>query len=186
MLTITIPSDELYDEANNEFIIRPEVTLHMEHSLVSLSKWEEKFHKAYSTDEQKTSDEYFAYIKCMCLDTDVDESVFERLTSDNIKAINDYISDEHTATKVFDLKKSKTTASHQKYTSEIIYYQMIVRQIPLELEHWNLNRLFTFIRVYDIEQAKQSGSHGKMTPSEYRSWQRSQNEARRRKLHTRG
>ena len=185
MLTLVIPGEELFNEETNEFIQTESVTLHLEHSLLSLSKWEEKFHKPYLGDEKKTNDEYLSYIACMSLDELDDYSVLERLTDDNVKAINKYLTTKHTATTINYLKEKKSNKkSSRTITSELLYYQMVARAIPFECERWNLDRLLMLIQVYDVEQASTDKS-GRMSRSESRDWQHAEN-MRRRKKHGKG
>ena len=107
MLRITIPlGEEYYDEATNEFIYPEEQTLELEHSLVSLSKWESKWHKPFLSKDEKTAEETIDYIKCMTLTQNVDDNVYNLLTIDNIKKVNEYISAPMTATTFNDSNKN--------------------------------------------------------------------------------
>jgi len=151
MLTITVIGDELYDEITNEFTTVGDVVLQLEHSLISLSKWESKFEKPFLGRGEKTKEEVFEYLKCMVLTEDVAPEVYLRLSRENIQEINDYI----------DTKQSATTFSeHQKnsgmgetITSELIYYWMVALNIPFECQYWHLNRLFSLIRVCGIKNS---------------------------------
>lgn len=148
MLTITISGNELYDSTNNEFIYIPETTLKLEHSLVSVSKWECMYKRPFLSDKTgpKTSKEILDYIQCMSIE-EVDPLVIQSLTYDQQKRIIEYIDDKCTAT---TFKKNRHGRSTNSYTtSEIIYWEMITLGIPIECENWNLNRLLTLIRVCD-------------------------------------
>lgn len=151
MLQITIPATELWDEEKEEFITAgKEQVLTLEHSLVSLSKWESKWCKAFLNPKlEKTDVETIDYIKCMTITQNVDSSVYERLTRTNIEAINAYIDSPMTAT-TFSNHSSKG-GSKEIVTSELIYYWMISFNIPMECQKWHLNRLLTLIRVCDIK-----------------------------------
>lgn len=150
MLKIIIPAIEQYDEINNEFLYSEEQTLCLEHSLVSLSKWESKWHKPFLSKDEKTITETIDYVRSMSLTT-IDDKAYDLLTNDNIKQIRDYIDEEMTAT-TFSNEKSKTT-NREVITAEIIYYWMIALNIPFECQHWHLNRLLTLINVCNIKNS---------------------------------
>ena len=179
MLKITVPGLELYDEENNEFINYKDQTLQLEHSLVSISKWEAKWHKPFLSDEDKTLEEIIDYIKCMTITQNVKSDVYDRLTSDNIQTINDYIQDSMTATTFSDDKK---TGKKEIVTSEIIYYWMVTYNIPMECQKWHLNRLLTLVKVCTIKNSPPK----KMSNSEIISRNKALNAARRKKLNTKG
>lgn len=149
MLKITIPAQELYDEKENKIIkASKETTIQLEHSLVSISKWESKWQKPFlSSDEdyQKTHDETIDYIKCMTITQNVDPNVYNYLTVQNIKEVQDYIASPMSATTI----KSLTTGMTKKQiiTSELIYYWMVANGIPFDCEKWHLNRLIKLIQI---------------------------------------
>lgn len=146
MLTITVPSQEFYNEETEMFFQTNEYTLKLEHSLLSISKWESKYHKPFlskSDNDKRTPQEMLDYIKCMTLNTNVPSMVYDVLTKENIYAINDYITDSMTATTV----KKSMGPNTQIVTSELIYYWMTAFNIPFECEKWHLNRLMTLIKV---------------------------------------
>ena len=149
MLRITIPSAELWDEQNQEFIQTKEQTLQLEHSLVSLSKWESRWCKPFLTKKEKTYEETVDYIKCMTLTQNVSPDVYQYITNGNIKEINDYIDAPMTATTIHDETNGKP--NREQVTAELIYYWMIALNIPFECQKWHLNRLLTLIRVCDIK-----------------------------------
>lgn len=148
MLEITISSIELYDEINEEFIFSKEQKLQLEHSLVSLSKWESKWKKPFFSGN-KTREETLDYVKCMTINKNVDSSVYNFLSSKNIEDINSYIEDSMTATTFSKMEKHNPKS--EVITSEIIYYRMIALNIPFECQKWHLNRLITLIAVCSIK-----------------------------------
>lgn len=150
MLQIIIPATEGWDDEKQEFVaLGKEQVLQLEHSLVSISKWESKWHKSFLHTKAKTEEEVLDYIKCMTLTQNVKPEVYTRLTADNIKQINEYIEDPMTATYFSEEKGGKT--SRECVTSELIYYWMIALNIPIKFEKWHLNRLLTQIRVCNIK-----------------------------------
>lgn len=181
MLKIVVPGkQELWDEKNEVFIHinDKDVVLRLEHSLISISKWEAKYHVPFLSSN-KTDAQILDYIKCMALN-DVDEDVYSRLTPENIRAINAYIADPMTATTVHDNATNKR--SNEIVTSELIYYWMIAYGIPVEFEKWHINRLIMLIRVCSAKNSTDQ----KMTKNEILSRNRALNAARRAKLHTKG
>lgn len=181
MLEITIPEKELWDESKQEFIHTKEQTLRMEHSLVSLSKWESKWKKPFLGKDTRTFEETIDYIKCMTVTQNVDPDVYKCLSADNIKKINEYINDTMTAT-TFSNNGQKGGSNGEVLTSELIYYYMIASNIPFECQKWHLNRLITLIRVCSIKNQPPK----KMGKGELMKRNASLNAARRKQLNSRG
>ena len=180
MLEITIPATELWDETNQQFINTKEQTLRLEHSLVSLSKWESKWCKPFFSKQEKTFEETVDYIRCMELNKNLSPDTYKYLTSKNIKDINAYIDAPMTATW---FSKSKSDSwSREQITSELIYYWMIALNIPFECQKWHLNRLLTLIRVCSIKNQPAK----KMSRREIMSRNAALNAARRRQLSSNG
>ncbi len=150
MLRITIPGVEQWDEAKQEFIYTKEQTLSLEHSLVSVSKWEAKWHKPFLSKSDKTIEETIDYVRCMTLTQNVDSQIYNYLTNDNISQVNQYIAEPMTATWIQE-EKGKPTPMRKQVTSELIYYWMITLNIPMECQKWHLNRLLMLIRVCNAE-----------------------------------
>ena len=148
MLKVTIPSVELYNQETCEFYVVPEKHLTLEHSLVSISKWESKWKKPFLGREQKTQEETLDYIRCMTITQNVDPEVYLRIPADILQQIMDYIDDPMTAT-TFSADQGKP--NREIITSEIIYYWMVALNIDMKLETWHLNRLLTLIRVCSIK-----------------------------------
>ena len=190
MFELKIDAKEGWDASKNEFVQTKPMTLCLEHSLVSLSKWEAHFRKPYLSTDNKTKEEILYYIKCMTITQNVDPKVYELLGEEDFRQINEYISDTATAT-WFTEKKAEGSApvkqNKQIITSELIYYWMVSYRIPFECQKWHLNRLLTLIRICNVEEAKQSGKNGgKMSKRDILSQNKALNAARRQKLNTKG
>ena len=180
MLEIIIPATEQWDEKNQEFITSKEQILRLEHSLVSLSKWESKWCKPFLSRENRTMEETIDYIKCMTLTQNVDDHVYNLLTIDNIKKVNEYISAPMTATTFSD--SNKKSGGNEIITSELIYYWMISLNIPFECQKWHLNKLFTLIKVCSIKNQPPK----KMSKKDIMSRNAALNAARRKQMNTKG
>ena len=152
MLQLVIPlSPEGWDAEKEEFIEPKTVTLQLEHSLVSLSKWESKWHTAFLAKKNLTVEEIVDYVKCMTITQNVNPDVYRYLTTDNINQIKEYIESPMTATTFPEEKTSGK--SKEIVTSELIYYWMIALNIPFECQKWHLNRLLTLVRVCNVKNA---------------------------------
>ena len=184
MLKINVPlTDERWDEKNEEFIEVKYQTLQLEHSLISLSKWESKWRKPFLTHDKKTLEETIDYIRCMTITQNIQPNVYDRITDDIIRQVNEYIENPMTATWFTDSKGNKSSKRNtEQTTSELIYYWMITCNIPFECQKWHLNRLLTLIQIYDAKNNKDN----KMTPKEVKDSYRALNEARRKKYNTKG
>lgn len=180
MLHIKITSKEYWDEKKEEFVtIGKEQELQLEHSLVSISKWETKWHKPFLTKEPKTDEEMIDYIKCMTITQNVDPDIYNHLTNSILQQINNYIADSMTAT---SFSKENQQPNRETITSELIYYWMIANNIPMECQKWHINRLLTLIRVCSVKNAPPK----KMGKRELASKYAALNAARRQRFNTRG
>ena len=154
MLTIKVEPKEVFNERSLEFDSIPGAELHLEHSLISLSKWESKWKKRYLTYDEKethTIEEILDYISCMSTDRKpIDPKVIKNLEPEVIKKVLDYIADPHTATKIYDMRQNQNSRP-EKLSSELIYYYMIYYGIPWEAEKWHLNNLMMLIRICNIK-----------------------------------
>lgn len=180
MLPIHIPATEQWDETKQEFVSTKAITLQLEHSLVSLQKWESKWHKAFLSKKEKTAEETIDYIKCMTITQNVSDDVYSCLTQENINEINAYIENPMTATYFSDQDNNKT--NRETITAELIYYWMIALQIPIECKKWHLNQLLTLIRVCNIKNQPPK----KMSRREIMSRNAALNAARRKQMNTKG
>lgn len=180
MLQLTIPAVEQWDEGRQEFVYTKEQTLELEHSLVSLSKWESKWCKSFLSNNEKTYEETMDYIKCMTVTKNVDPEVYSRLTNKNIDEVDKYIRAQMTATYFSEDKKGK--GAREIVTSELIYYWMIALNIPFECQKWHLNRLLALIKVCDIKNQPPK----KRSKKEIMSRNAALNAARKKKLNTKG
>lgn len=179
MLQITIPAmNDLWDERNQQFLSIKETTIQLEHSLLSISKWESKWNKSFINTKDKTEEELIDYIKCMTITKNVDPNIYVCLTAENIQEIVNYINAPMTATTIRDTGKS----NHEIVTSELIYYWMISLNIPVKFEKWHLNRLITLIRVCSIKNQPVK----KMSRGEIMQRNAALNAARKKRWNTKG
>lgn len=173
MLRIYIPLAEGYDEKEKKFVTTESFPLDLEHSLVSLSKWESKWEKPFLEEKTKTEEQLQDYTRMMIIGEFPPEEILGKLSEDNIREINAYIASNQTATWFNERQPSRR--SREVVTAEIIYHWMIILNIPFECQYWHLNRLVTLIRVCSIKNAPKH----KMTRTEAMAQQRSLNAARR-------
>ena len=181
MLKIEVPiSPEGWDEIKEEFV-EPEVkVLQLEHSLVSLSKWESRWNKPFLTKQEKTEAELLDYIKCMTLTQNVNPDIYFHLSKENVEQIKNYIDAPMTATTF--RRDNRGGSNREQVTAELIYYWMIALNIPFECQKWHLNRLLTLVRVCNIKNQPSK----KMSKRELMSRNRALNEARKKRLNTKG
>lgn len=180
MLQIIIPETQQWDEAKEEFVYTKEYVLNLEHSLISLSKWESKWCKPFLSKKEKTFEETVDYIKCMTINPNMDPEAYRCLTREQIQQITDYIAAPMTATYFSDTQKGRRNG--EEVTSELIYYWMIAAQVPFECEKWHLNRLLTLIRVCNVKNQPPK----KMSKKAITNRNAALNAARRQQLGTNG
>lgn len=180
MLQIIVPGAEAWDDKNQEFLYTKEQSLQLEHSLVSVSKWESKWCKPFLSNQDKSVEEILDYIRCMTLTQNVDPNIYNCLTQDNIDKVNRYIESPMTAT--YFSEDPNGRKSREVITSELIYYWMVALNIPFECQKWHLNRLLTLIRVCNIKNQPPK----KRSKREILSRNAALNEARRKQLNTKG
>ena len=180
MLTLIVNSEEFYDEISEEFTSVPDVVLELEHSLVSLSKWESKFKKPFLGPNDKTLEETMGYIEAMVISNNCDSSILSRLTNEHFTKINDYIASPESATTFGTQQKGR--GNSEVITSELVYYWLISFNIPFEFETWHLNRLFSLIQICNLKNTNPK----KMPKNEIAARNRALNEQRKAQLNTRG
>ena len=183
MLQLTIElSPEGWDEAKEEFVDGKSQTIQLEHSLVSLSKWESKWCKPFLSQSERTIEETIDYIRCMTITQNVKPEVYNHLSNKNIEEVNAYIQNPMTATWFTEDKMTKGRPNSEQTTNELIYYWMIVNNIPKECEKWHLNRLLTLIRICHVK----NNPDKKMSKRETAAYYAALNAQRKKKFNTKG
>lgn len=176
MLEIEVVLDEAYNETTSEFVTNRKHTVRLEHSLVSVSKWESIWEECFLAKKEKTSEQILSYVELMLLDDNLPPEVFKKLIDNELEKVRRYVAAPMTATKLHT--DPNAPGSRETITSELIYYWMISMKIPVEFEHWHLNRLITLIRVINLKNTPKK----KMSLNERRAL----NRARLSQNHTRG
>lgn len=182
MLQITIPERDYFDDSRQEFLYFPETKLTLEHSLISLSKWESKWKKPFLSKEPKTLEESVDYIRCMTLDKNVKDNAYMAIDPNTFEKISAYINDSMTATWFNESKMGRGGGRGQTVTSELIYYWMIAFNVPFECQKWHLNRLLTLIKICEIKNQPSK----KMKQKDVYAQNRALNAARKKNLNTNG
>jgi hypothetical protein len=167
MLEIDVVLEESYDETNEKFVVSNSVTVQLEHSLVSLSKWESLWEEPFLSNKDKTQKQTLSYVELMLVDPNLSPEVFRKLVENHLEQVKDYVGASMTATKV--PVDPNAPPSREIVTAELIYYWMISMNVPVEFEHWHLNRLMTLIRVINHKNTPKK----KMTSKERRDLNRS-------------
>lgn len=176
MLSLTVRFPKGWVEEKQEFVeLHKPVTIQLEHSLVSISKWEAIWQKPFLGESRHSPEEVMSYIKCMTITQNVDPMVYDYLSKGNIQRIAKYMDSPMTATWFSD--RQKRAPSSEVVTSELIYYWMIAFNIPFQCEKWHLNRLLTLVRVCEAKAAKKE----KMSKRDEAAQRHALNEARRAK-----
>lgn len=180
MLEITIPATDLWDESNQEFISVKECTLKLEHSLVSISKWESKWHIPFLSKEPISEEANRDYIRFMTLNKNVDPNVYYCITPDIYNQIEKYMEDSMTATTF--RKDQNRKINNEQVTAELIYYWMITLGIPIEFQKWHINKLLTLIRVCNVKNTPTKKRSKKEIANDYAAI----NAKRRKEWNTKG
>lgn len=183
MLEITIPGGEFYNAETNRFSYTRDTKVQLEHSLLSISKWESKWKKPFLDGKRRTRPEFIDYVRCMSLTKNVDPKVYQNLTNENVAKIELYMDDTMSATVIRE--QGNQNRSREPITSELVYYWMTACQIPFECEKWHFNRLMTLIRLCN-KKNEQAVPGKKTKQSDLYSKYRAMNEANRRKYNSRG
>ena len=180
MLQVKVPGIDGWDERTEQFITLPDTTITLEHSLISISKWESKWHIPFLGKDQKTPEQIIDYIKCMTITPNIKDEVYDRIPKDQIDIILGYINDSMTATTIKERGGPKR--SREIVTSELIYYWMVALQIPFECQKWHINRLMMLIQICEIKNQPDK----KMSKRSAMQQNAALNAARRQKAHSRG
>jgi hypothetical protein len=183
VLQITVPQGEYWDEAKEEFIYTKGGILKLEHSLISISNWESRWHVPFFDTRDKTEEQTLDYVRCMTVNaSSVNPDLYNHLSMKNVNEINAYIEDPMTATIVRGSQFGKEKTTGEFITSELIYYWMIQYGIPVEFEKWHINRLIILIRVC----SEKNKPNRKMNAREVAEFNKARNAARRAKYKTKG
>lgn len=180
MLEIEIPGGEFWDSEKEEFINTKPTKIRLEHSLISLTRWEQKYKKPFLETKEKTREEVLYYVRCMTLDKNVNPLIYDSIDAKTYNKIIAYINDPMTATKITENGKGNSRA-HEILTSEVLYYYMTALNIPFECEKWHLNNLITLIKVASAKNNPKKMSKGETLKS---NWEL--NKARRAAMHSKG
>jgi len=179
-LKVHVPGVEIFNESTNEFNYIKPCTFQIEHSLLSISKWESKWHKPFFSKDKKSMEELYSYIECMTITPNIDPVVYRCIPANELDKISEYLEDPMTAT--WFKKDNKTAGSREVVTSEIIYYWMVALQIPFECQKWHINRLLTLVKV--CNEKNQPGK--KMSKNDIFRQNAKLNAARRAALKSKG
>lgn len=182
MLQITIPEREYFDDIKQEFVYHKQQELCLEHSLLSISKWESKWQKPFLDSKGLNNEEFIDYIKCMTLNPNVKPYAYDDIDQSIIEKVNNYINDKMTATWFNEKENGRPGGKGQVVTSELIYYWMIAYNIPFECQKWHFNRLLTLIRICEKKNTPSKKMKKKDTLAQYKAL----NESRRKALGSKG
>lgn len=180
MLKIIVLGDEFFNEETETFESVGDFELELEHSLISLSKWESKYQKPFLTSESKSAEELMFYVECMIVSSKYPDDVIQKFSSKNFIEINRYIDSKESATTFGEMPRTKGRG--EVVTSELIYYWMVAFNIPFECERWHLNRLFSLVRICNLKNQKPQ----KMSRGEIAAKHRELNAQRKAQYNTRG
>lgn len=182
MLEISVPGGEFWIEESEEFIHTKPQKLRLEHSLISISKWESKWKRAFLADRPKTDEQVLDYIRCMTINGDFPPETYAALSQENIDEIMAYIGDSMTATYIYKgFGNDNSSGRGEVLTSELIYYWMVCFNIPVEFQKWHLNRLLTLIDVFEAKNSTKKRKIGEIIKDN-----RALNEMNKARFNTRG
>lgn len=178
MLELRTQDQEFYDDEHG-FIEIPGGSYVLEHSLISVSKWESKWHIPFLSTEEKTDEQVRDYIRCMFVKPPKHKDAYLYFSLETIREIAEYINEPMTATTFSELSKR---GGFQIITNEVIYYWMVACNIPFECDKWHLNRLLTLIKVVSLEMNPKK----QMDTRDILEQNRRINEMRKKKYNTNG
>lgn len=183
MLEVTIPEQhyEFLNENTNEFIYIDvkETTLSLEHSLISIRKWEEKWKKAFLEQEELSVEESRDYVRCMTLNSKVDNKIYNYIPDTVMVKIVEYMRDPMSAT-VISVVKPET--KKEVVTAEVVYAWLVNLGIPFEVEKWHINKLLKLIQVLNIK----NGTNKPLDAKTAAAQRRAINKVNRAKYHSKG
>lgn len=185
VLDLFVPGMEFWNASTEEFVHTKDITLHLKHSLVSLTRWEQHYKRRFLDDGPKNSEEVLFYIQCMTLNKDVNPLTYSQLNDSDLKKVIDYIHDSMTASTLPNNGEEKSNGKEEKLSSELIYYYMTALNIPFECDKWFLNNLLTLIRIASIKNAPPEKNKKKNSSASWKNMN-AINRARRAKMHTNG
>lgn len=185
MLKLELEEKELFNPQDSTFVVIPSATIQMEHSLISLSKWESKWHVPFLTKDDRTDEQTLDYFRFMTLTQNVNPDIYLGFDNKIRSKIIAYIDEPMTATTFTD-RRNPQGQKKEIITAEIIYYWMIAYNIPFECQKWHLNKLLTLIRVCSIKNDTGKDKKNKMNRKDLNNYNRALNEARKKKFNTSG
>nr|DAS39837.1 MAG TPA: hypothetical protein [Caudoviricetes sp.] len=177
-LTLELPGEERFDEESSTFISMPPCTLHLTHSLYSVSLWESVYKRSFLDSPPNTPEETMYYVECMS-EEPLPGDFMRRLDRNIQVKIAEYIADGASATHLLD--PPARGGPKDSMTSELIYWYMSQFNIPYDCDKWNLNRLLTLIK---LSAAKQGGSNA--SASATAAQRAAMNKARRARYNSKG
>jgi hypothetical protein len=180
MLEIKVGGQELFDEETETFFTDPVIELQLEHSLVSLSKWESKWETPFLDTSKKSTEQVLDYVIQMIVSPEPAPEVLPEIADEALLRINEYINAKMTATWIHE--ENSPAGPQEIITAELIYYWMIMLGIPFECQYWHLNKLLMLIKVCNLKNAPKK----KVGFAERAAMQRSLNDKRRAEYGSKG
>ena len=185
VLDLSIPGQEYWDEDKCEFIYTKDTILHLKHSLISLTRWEQKYKRRFLDQGPDKPDEILYYIKCMTMNREpIDDLVYQSISENDYEKVKAYIKDPMSCTTV-PKKKKKTDEEPEPLSSELIYYYMTALQIPFDCEKWHLNNLLKLIELASYKNDPKDNKNKRSSAEIMRDYARI-NKANRARFHTKG
>jgi hypothetical protein len=183
VLQLKVVIEEGFDDETQRFIDAESVTLELEHSLLSLSKWESKHEISFLSGKDMTDEQVRDYVHMMNSSGEIPPVVFSHMNAGHFEKINEYINAKMSAT---TFRETGQQRNIEVVTAELIYYWMIALDIPFECERWHLNRLTTLIKICNIKNAPKDKQQSAGITKDVISDRRALNEQRRREMGTSG